>query len=226
MVEEQQKSPSSFRLCLHETLHHQLYDDDLLSHKGEQRKCTHMIQARAGGHSSDSFPMEVTSKLRPRGRAGVRAVAGHEKSPGQWEPAVQRPSDKGAWWLWGSHAEGTGREAGEIRPSLIGKAHCQPSPLPFRNQRGLTHHTIDPFGCVESPGEFQPCLWSLLSTGGWDSGWSLVKQGVRQKLPGLEESRVRAGWVQSGSAREAKGSCETQRAGGAGAENKAKRARG
>lgn len=54
----------------------------------------------------------------------------------------------------------------------------------------------------------------------------MVRQDFHQKLPGLEESRMSAGWVQSGSAREAKGSCEIERAGGAGAETAAKRARG
>lgn len=52
-----------FRLaCMGETLHHQRLGD-----KGEQRKGTHMIQARGGGHSSESVPREVTSKLRPKG---------------------------------------------------------------------------------------------------------------------------------------------------------------
>lgn len=53
----------------------------------------------------------------------------------------------------------------------------------------------------------------------------MVKQDLGQKLPGLEESIVDAGWMQSGSAREAKGSCKIKRTGGARAENKAKRAK-
>lgn len=85
---------------------------------------------------------------------------------------------------------------------------------------------MDKSNCRETSGEFHPCIQGQVSTGGWDCSWSLVKQDFCQKLPGLEESRLSADWAQSGSAREAKGSCKIERTRGTGAETKAKRARG
>lgn len=64
---------------------------------------------------------------------------------------------------------------------------------------------MDLFSREKTLGVFHVCLRDQVSTGAWDSSWSLVQKDFCQELPGAEESGVSADCVKSGSARKAKG---------------------
>lgn len=114
------------------------------------------------------------------------------------------------------------RRGWEKSPNLILKAFLPPSPTLELQTSSPSSPTLFAQPCGKGWGRSIPALgaMSALGVGVWSSGT------IARSCQGQKNSRVRAGCVQSGSTREAKGHCKVKRAGAAGAENKAKKARG